>query len=88
MAIWAGSGIVAPRPVLFFHQLPVGFFWISDLRWIGLGELRTIGVSFVNVSQRLAKKKRRNKSYKIKKIDLRSYSTGHAPRPPTAQPDP
>ena len=34
------------------------------------------------------RKKRRNKSYKIKKIDLRSYSTGHAPRPPTAQPGP
>ena len=36
-------------------------------RHAGLGELRTIGVSFANVPQRLAKKKVRNKSYKIKK---------------------
>ena len=74
-------------PWVFFTNFPweifgsetcVGSGSASCVHWAGL--LRTYPNGL--------RKKMKNKQLKNKKINLRSYSTGHAPRPPTAQPDP
>ena len=81
--MWAGSGIDPPRSTYFSR----GKF--LDLR-PALERARRAAYTqrvFCERTPTVCEKKSKGKKF-FKKINLRSYSTGHAPRPPTAQPDP